>query len=258
MQNARLWVSVSLVSLGLIAPASAAWDHIGAVDIHYGRDYDRAYTDFGGPIERLRFSADTEDLYCRSIRVTFGNNQTREVFAGNLKAKEVAIVDLPGDERYVERIDFVCSTASSNGALILIAADLGEFRTTWLQQPYWADQWKHNEGATPRRWVSIGSEEFTGERDRETEVAGVAGRSVTAVALKPTNGDVVCPVVRGQFGDGNTRDLNLDWGEYLEEDRFYWFDLPGNDRNLLQVDMVCRTVGQQDVTVQLFVAGRTN
>jgi hypothetical protein len=256
MHITKLGASAALISACFIGPALAAWDEIAVIDIEYGRDFDRAYTNFGGPVERLRFTSPDEDVYCRSIRVTFGNGQTREVFAGNLMAKDTAVVDLPGDERYVERIDFVCSTASSDGAAILLAADLGEFRTTWLQEPYWANLWEHNKGATPRNWVSIGSEEFTGERDRETEVAGIAGRSVTAVALQPKDGDVVCPVVRGQFGDGNTRDLNLDWGEYLEEDKLYWFDLPGVDKNLLQVDMVCRTVGAQDVTVELFVARR--
>lgn len=255
MMKSRVLATAALLCAGAISQANAAWDPVTAIDIHYGHDRDIAYTEFGGPIERLRFTADREDLFCRSIRVTFGNGTTREVFTGNLKARETSIVDLPGIEREVTRIDFNCSTAVQRGALILVAAELGSYRERWLTNAYWSHYW---DPFPPDRIVSIGKETFSPPRDRETETAGAAGMSISAIAVQPSQNDAVCPVVRARFANGTSRDINVNWGEYLEQGRMYWFEVSHNDKDLLQVDMVCRPVGPPDVTLELFVASNRN
>ena len=79
-----LTLATAFVAFSAI-PAFAQWDRIGSVQVGPGPDQDRIHGRFGGPIERLQLDADRSDVYCRSVRVTFGNGRTRQVFSGRLR-----------------------------------------------------------------------------------------------------------------------------------------------------------------------------
>jgi hypothetical protein len=65
------------------------------------------------------------------------------------------------------------------------------------------------------------------------------------------DGDARCSRVTAIFGNGRARDLPIGPGDYLAAGEARWIDLPGLDRNLVQVDMTCRPVGTMPVTVQV-------
>lgn len=254
MKYTKLLAAAALITAGLTAPALADWDNVGTINVSPGRDVDRQYGDFGGPVQRLMFRADRSDVSCRSIRVSYGNGRTREVFSGVLRENNTRIVDLPGEQRNIRRIDFLCSSASRRGAEIAIAADVGSYRDAWMRNPNWKRRWARAVDRNTEFWVPIGTERFTGRRDRETNFVGVRGRSVSAIGLKPLDNDAVCARVVARFANGTSRALNVDWGDRLREDRIYRVDLPGNQRNITQINMVCRAVGDRDVTIQVFAA----
>jgi len=245
--------------IGTAAPASAAWDRIGTVQVSPGRDQDRVYGSFGGPIERLQLDADYSDVYCRSVRVTFANGQRRNVFSGRLNDRIPKVVDLPGSQRNVRRIDFRCRALERRTAQIQIAADIGQYRETWRQSPDWDRLWARlfpwaNDPRQPsdRDWVRLGSERFEGRRDSETTFVGFRGRQLTAIGIQPVDDDARCSSIRVRFNNGRTREIGADWGDLLREDRMYRFDLPGAERNVQRVDMNCRPVGDRDVRVNIY------
>lgn len=258
MNNSTILMIAAMATVGTAAPASAAWDRLSTIEVSPGRDQDRVYGSFGGPIERLQLDADNSDVYCRSVRVTFANGQRRNVFSGRLNDRVPKVIDLPGQQRNVTRIDFRCRSLERRTARIQISADIGQYRETWRRSPDWDRlwarlfPWANDARSNDRDWVRLGSERFEGRRDRETASVGFRGRQLTAIGIQPIDDDARCSSIRVRFNNGRTREIGADWGDRLREDRIYRFDLPGAERNVQRVDMVCRPVGDRDVTVNIY------
>lgn len=242
------------------APAFAAWDTLGSVSVDRGRDHDRIYDRFGGPVERLWFVSDNGDAYCRSIRVTFGNGHTREVFSGRLDEDQGRVVDLPGNQRNIRRIDLRCRSLDRDSTRVRISADVGRYRSAWRQSPDWARWWSRmftwdNTSGAMNQWVRLGSRNFGGSGDTETITPGrYSARDLTTIALAPRNGDARCTRVRVDFANGRSRVLNIDRNDRLREDRMRQLDLPGGERNVVRVRMECAPVGYRDVTIDVYGA----
>lgn len=276
MKKTRVMALAAVIVASTAVPALADWDRIGSVNISPGRERSSVYGSFGGPIERLHLNADRSSVYCRSVRVTFTNGRTRNVFSGRLDEDNPRMIDLPGYQRSVRRIDFRCRALERRTAQIQISADIGNYRETWRRNPNfqrlwsglfnWDDDRDRNgrndrndrDGRNDRgdnndriQWVRLGSERFTG-RERETTFAGVRGRGLTAIGLQPADDDARCTSVRVHFANGRSREVGVDWGDRLSEDRMYRVDLPGDERNVERIDMVCRSIGDRDVTINIF------
>jgi hypothetical protein len=248
------------LSLAAIVPAQAAWDQLGTVSVDRSREHVRVYQRFGGPVERLWFSADQGDAYCRSIRVTFNNGRTRTVFSGTLREDRGQTVDLPGYQRNIRRIDFRCRSLERGGSEIKIAADIGRYRSAWRQSPDWARWWSRmftwndmDRGDRGERsdYVRLGRTSFSGNGDTET-VAAPGRADYSMIALQPVDGEARCSQVRVEFANGRTRTLNIDSGDRLREDRMYNLDLPGNERDVVRVRMACEAVNDNDVTIDVY------
>lgn len=252
----------TVMSIAAIAPAQAAWDQLGTVRVDPTRENVRVYSRFGGPVEKLFLTADEGDAYCRSVRVTFGNGQTRNVFTGTLRENRGQTIDLPGFQRNVRRIDFRCRSLERRGSEIKIAADIGRYRSAWRQSPDWATWWSRNfawdrddnvNRGGADGYVRLGRTSFSGEGDTET-VTTRGREGFTSIALKPVDGEARCSQVRVDFANGRTRALDIDNGDRLRAGRTYTLDLPGGDRDVVRVRMACAPVGDNDVTIDVFGA----
>lgn len=102
-----------------------------------------------------------------------------------------------------------------------------------------------------RGWTTIGRENFEGRHDFESAYAGWRGRNVDRIALRPVDSDARCTRVSATFGNGRTRDLDIDRGDVLERGRLKVIDLPGDERDVRKVDLNCRAVGDRDVTIEV-------
>jgi hypothetical protein len=118
----RLLIAVQVAGLALAAPAVADWQPLGSVDVVAGRDRDRLDARLDKPVEQLRFIAETADVACRSIRLTFRDGKKRKLADRRLIAGKPDVVDLNGRERDVRRIDFECQTIARAKAKISVAA----------------------------------------------------------------------------------------------------------------------------------------
>jgi hypothetical protein len=122
-------------------PTASGWDSIGTVEFSYRNSSDTQYTRFGGRMERLKFDAVDGTVVCSSVRMTFDNGRTRTIFSRTIPNGRSRTVDLPGDQRSVEKISFRCHSTGRRGAEIKISADIGSYRDEWRRSPDWQRVW---------------------------------------------------------------------------------------------------------------------
>ncbi len=281
----KIGALAAVAFVALAAPAHAAWYNVGSVEFDRGGDHERQYGNFGGPVERLRLTAWGNDVQCRSVTATFGNGNTRQVFDGGIREGATVTIDLPGRQREVRRLDFRCRSDGRRPARINVSVDLGGYENIWRRNPSWG--WIFNPGnpgplppgtgspvpyppgpgagnyPPPRPggypppgvfdgWVRLGVESFEGRRDRETTTTGWAGRKVDQIALRAVNGDAQCRRVFVTFGNGKTRDLDIGNRGVLRQGDFRRIDLPGGTRNVTQLQLACRPVGDRQVFIESY------
>jgi len=244
------------------------WDRIGSVDFSFRPDRETEYGNFGGPVERLSFRARNGDVRCQAVTATFNNGRTQRLYRGTLSRGRDVMVDIPGQSRLIRRIDFNCRSLERRETTVDIAADIGRYRADWRRSPDWDRVWSRmfnwNDdnrlaGGTGRDridgpanttgWVTLGTEVFNGRSDRETTVAGFAGRDVERIAVRAVNDDARCSRIMATFNNGQTRALNIGEGNLLREDRVYELDLPGRSRDVMRVDMTCHAENGRQVTM---------
>lgn len=250
MKTLTMTAMAALLCASAATPALAAWNHIGTAQIGHRRTFDRVYNHERGPISRVDLRAEGSSVRCNSVRATFDNGKTRQIYSGRLREGQNVGVDLPGDARRLERIDFACRANEHGMARISVAANV-EYRG--YHNARYGDMWQH--GRHMRRngaWLMYGSEHFHGRRDHQTAYGGWRGNAINKIALKP-NKDARCNRVRATFDNGNVRALNIDNHDRLEGGRMYTIDLPGNQRNVKRIDLNCHaTNGRNHVKIEIY------
>lgn len=240
-------------------PAAAAWDRVGSVEISQRPDRDRAFFNFGGSVEALQLMADGSDVYCRSVRSTFANGRTREIFSGTLRRGRSVNVNLPGNDRNIRRLDFDCRAEARRGARIHVTADVGRYRDEWRRNPDWDRLWSRifpgwgpiAQPNQPARWTLLGTQHFEGRRDSESLFTGWRGRDVRRIALKPLEADARCTRVSASFANGRSRVLNIQGGDRLRRGTMNVIDLPGHERNIRALSLSCRADHARRVSIQI-------
>jgi hypothetical protein len=283
MKKTRLLALAAALCAGVALPASAqpgydygrpGWDRIGSVDFSFRPDHETEYGNFGGRVQRLSFRARNGTVSCARVTATFNNGRTREIYRGTIPRTRDIVVDLPGQSRLIRRIDFDCRSLAPRVTRVDIAADIGPYRAEWRRSPDWNRVWSRMfnwddgrfaggsgydyryGGAGSDRlgsagWITLGSETFDGRFDRETTIAGLGGRDIEQLALRPVNNDARCSHVTATFANGATRGLAIDDREVLEEDRVYELDLPGGRRDVTRIDMACHAANGGQVAMMV-------
>ena len=262
----RLMALAAALSATVAFPtlAQPAFDRIGSVDFASVSDREVSYGTFGGRVTRLALRAQNSDVVCRDVSATFNNGRTRTIFEGTLPYRQNVIVDLPGADRAIRRINFDCRSIAPRGSRVDIAADIGNYRAEWRASPQWNNMWSRmfawaNEfednvvvGNNRGDLVPLGLERFDGQ-EHEMTLVGARGRSIDTIALRPLNNDARCTRVSATFANGRTSDLYVNRGNRLVRGQTYEVDLPGRgDRNVTQIDMVCRGERGRPVNIQVY------
>jgi hypothetical protein len=252
------------------APALAAMDHLGSVEFTV-RDREQTFGPLGGGVEALNLTARDSDMVCRDVTATFGNGQTRVVYQGMLPRGREVMIDLPGRERFVQRLDFTCRSTSVRGGDIDIAADIGRFRAEWQRSPDWRDRWSRmfswgdqNDDRYGRDryvtgqldtsgWINLGSRSFEGSFDREVAF-NFSQRNVGAIGLRPLNDDARCDSVTTTFSNGGSRTFRFNDREVLPEGEIRMIDIPGRE-DIRRIDMACHADHGRQVTIEVLASG---
>ncbi|HEY1708086.1 MAG TPA: hypothetical protein VGG10_07460 [Rhizomicrobium sp.] len=266
MKTSRVLALAAALMAGVSAPAFAAFDKIGSIDVGYHPDRDSASPDFGGPVERLQFIARGTDVQCAYIRATFGNGQTAQLFSGRLAQGAPRAVDLPGAQRNIRRITVNCHGFQKGGSSIDLYADVGSYRDTWRKSPNWASVWARiftTWGPVPGPggpmggpigqpagfWAPVTTVQFVGPVDRTGGGTGWGARNISAIALKPLDADARCSSVNATFGDGSR--ANLSPRTLMSRGQNYPLDLPGGKRNIASLSMKCHAMNARAVSIQV-------
>jgi hypothetical protein len=265
MKRLSLIALAAVAGMGVASPAFAAWDNIGSIHVDYGNDRDTASPDFGGPVERLQFTATGGDVQCRTIRADYANGTSSQLYTGMLREGQSRGVDVPGRAVTIRRLDFACRSFSHGGANIRMDADIGQYRQQWRSSPQWAATWSRilhwTDNTMPpppppmmsdNSWVQIGTAKFDGMFDRDGGAAGWGGRAITELGFKPADGDAVCGRVNVRFANGNTRTFMLNDNRPMQRGRMYRIDLPGTYNSVQSLNMRCHAMGKYAVSIQIF------
>lgn len=253
----RSFLIAGVLALGATAPAMAAdWDKIDQVVIERGADRDSTSPQFGGPVERLRFTARESGVQCSAITAVFANGTKARLFTGKIAAGSSKVVDLPGSQRRIDKLNFRCHALTRAGGRLVVEADVGQYRSAWRSGPRWSF-WSNVFGSywdqQVNYWVYVGKQSFTGMHDNEAMFTGWGGKSVTTIGLKPVNDDARCSRAIVTFGNGRTATLPIDGGATMREDRTYSLDLPGQDRDVVKLALRCRAEHMRSVTVNIYM-----
>jgi hypothetical protein len=245
----------TLAALVIAAPAIAQWVKLSDVPVAHHRDRDATYSNFAGPVERLRFTARGSDIWCRSIAVQYRNGAGQQVFSGKLDRDRPVDADVHGGDRRIDRLAMNCTAADPRGGVVVVAADVGRFHQIWERSRDWASRmarkFEQNMGLHDENgWVSLGRE-FQARNDGEARLAGWRDRAIDRIALRPIDSDARCGRVSATFENGHTRDLDIDRREVMARGQMVEIDLPGGERNLSSIDLTCRAVGDRDVTIEI-------
>ena len=97
--------------------------------------------------------------------------------------------------------------------------------------------------ATPAfaAWDRVGAVDIDYQLERSSQYGNFGG-PVERVQLRAVGSDVACRTINAQFGNGRTRDI---WRGTLREGRPVNIDMPGDARNLRQLEFVCRATGRR-------------
>ncbi len=230
----------ALMALAFVMPARAAdWDRAG--DVAFGPSYERdvAFAEFAGPVGELRFTASGSSAECRTINALLSNGNERVLFTGLLDRDVNTVISLTADERNIVRLTFVCRSMSDRiNSSILIDAQYGDYDI-----PFPADR-------DEALWVQLGTAEFAPEADLERVFTGFQGRSVDRIGIRPLDNEAQCRRVVVDFKTGPGRDVQI--VGRLTRDRTYVADLPGNQRNIEGVGLICRGLNDRPVTIGIF------
>ncbi len=253
MKPVLIVTAATLISAASVAPAMAAWDRIGSVNVDYRSDRNVESFRFGGPVEKLQFRAERSDVRCNAIQVTFANGRTQKIYSGNLNENRDVNVDLPGQARNLSSLRFNCGAEDRRGATIRISADIGSYQNNWRKDAGWSAVWSNifPWGNTPdraARWDTLNNVRF---QDTVVPFADSRGRNVEAVALMPLDTDARCSRVTVTFGNGRTTNLEVNRGNVMRRGQTYPLDLPGNDRNIRDIRLQCQSEGSRAVTMRV-------
>jgi len=257
-RSTLLATAAALMTVGAAAPAMADYVRLGSVDVGNHMDKDTQWNRFGGGMEGLRLEADGNDVVCSKIVAHFGDGTQQNVFSGKLREDRPVTVDLAGGTRRVRDISFTCRSDERGGAKVYLAAEIGRYRNDWMKSPDWALFWSRlfnwnsgpaQNGNDANYWVTLSRESFEGRGDRERAVTGGwDGRSVERIGFRAVNDDARCSRVRVTFGNGASRDLDVG---RLDQGRVKSIDLPGGNRRVKSLALMCNAVNKRTVTVEV-------
>jgi hypothetical protein len=257
MTKSSIIVIAAAFSAGIATPAYADWDHVANIQVEYNVDRDSKSPDFGGPVERLRFTARGGDIQCAFIRATFASGRIADLFTGRLAQGSSRAIDLPGEQRTIRRISTKCHAFQRSGSQIEVEADIGQYRDAWRRSPNWNQIWSRmfnwsNQPSADQMvnyWVPVTTLHFSGRGDSDGSATGWSGKSISAIGLRSSK-DAKCGRVAVVFGNGQRVDLGA---RALSAGATARFDLPGaNDRNVARLNLACHAINGSRVDIGVY------
>jgi len=111
--TAMLLCTILLIGVGQAAQRRGQWQLLGEQSVDFKSDHDRIEVKHrAGPFRELRIEVRDAPIEIRDMTVTFRDHKT---FKPNIRARfrdghGSHVIDLPGNRRFIDRVDFVYRT----------------------------------------------------------------------------------------------------------------------------------------------------
>ena len=137
MRKSSLAILGAALLAGASATAKADVHQIGSVNVAADHYTDVSWEHFEGPVERLQFVAQGDEVDCTHISVTYRDGTTHTVFSGVLPKGSIETVTFPEGDSRMRHVDFACKARDIDGAkIILSAVSEGFDRNQWAREPH--------------------------------------------------------------------------------------------------------------------------
>ena len=137
MRKSSLAILGAALLVGASATAKADVHQIGSVNVAADHYTDVSWEHFEGPVERLQFVAQGDEVDCAHISVTYRDGTTHTVFSGVLPKGSIETVTFPEGDSRMKHVDFACKAHSVDGArIILSAVSEGWDPSQWSREPH--------------------------------------------------------------------------------------------------------------------------
>lgn len=102
-------------------------------------------------------------------------------------------------------------------------------------------------------WVTLGIASFDQVAEDDVHVGGWRARNLDMIAMQPLSADIECNNMQVSLADRTgAADFPLRYEGPLNEDWIYKIPLRGENRNVTDVDLTCRSVSGNRAIVQLY------
>ena len=108
------FIVLAVLAIGATA-VSAQWVNLGTKTVDDRAEQDTFHiTGLRGDFHSLQFRVKLRPVHFYRMRVTFGNGQTQEVNLSEIikAGKSSRVIDLPGNDRVINKVDFWYESAS--------------------------------------------------------------------------------------------------------------------------------------------------
>lgn len=201
----------------LATAAVGTWEKLGQTTVNGSIDRDTIHVGLeDGRFKSIQIRVEDSSLLMHSIKVVFGNGESFEpnvrwVFNEGTRSREI---DLPGDVRFIRRVEFKFSNLPGGGR-----AQVKLFGKN---------------AAPPPAWQNLGELRVDGTHDRDSLRINDEGR-FSAVQIRVKRSPLVMHNMRVTFGNDTSFSPNLRL-VFDENTRSRVIDLPGDRRNLKRFD----------------------
>ena len=120
--SSLLILGAALLAGATALPAKAMVHQIGSVNVSAQHYPDVSWSHFEGPVVRLRFISDNDDVDCEHILVTYRDGTIHNVFSGRLVKDGTETITFPEGDSHIRDVDFACKAMSVDGARIALSA----------------------------------------------------------------------------------------------------------------------------------------
>jgi hypothetical protein len=135
----RILVCSAALSAAAIVPARAELKNLGTVYLDRAGAPVQFRDAFAAPVEQIAFKAVHGDVSCDSIRATFANGRTEDLYRGTL-SHGANPRSMPPDAGAIQRIDFSCQSTSQMAG-IEVMVELGRHEAAWRSHADWNGKW---------------------------------------------------------------------------------------------------------------------
>lgn len=228
---------------------ATGWTKLGELTVDGKNDHDALLVgQEEGKFAKLTIVVEDSDLEMFDIKVHFRNGdvfdpKTRIVFG---ESSRTGAIDLPGDARTIEKIDFHYGNLPGGGKAEVAVYGLAVVPAADQPPPPPPVVWDD------KGWVKLGERVINGKHDRDTIIVGAYEGKFDQLTFVVGDADMQFAKVTVVFANNKKWSPRISGFTFAEGSRTAVLDIPGNNRRIKRIDLRYRNVSHDQATVSVY------